>query len=171
MSREVLPDRLKDRPWDERRKVPVPHFNVMADGSVNYTGINAATVIECGMNMLCGICGKDLDYWIAFIGGPVSLANRTYSDPPMHRECAEAAMRYCPHIRVRNHRRTPDERQPEDSWASPLAVMEKPAEWIIALTRHYKMIPHDPGVLFRTDTIKHSLRYRYSEAGLLEPVE
>lgn len=161
---------LDKRPWDERRKVPVPLFNVMRDGSVNFTGINAQTVVNCGIDRRCGICGNDLDYWIAFIGGPVSLANRVYSDPPMHRECAEAAMTYCPHIRVRNHRRTPDEKQPDDSWASPAAVMEKPEEWIIALTRQYKMIPHGPGVLFRAATIKDTLRYRYSNAGLLERV-
>jgi hypothetical protein len=118
--------RLTHRPLDERRAVPVPFFNVMGDGSVNFTGINAETVARCARERLCGICGEALDYWIAFIGGPVSYSTRTYSDRPLHLQCAEAAVRYCPHINRQVHRRTAEEKfDPDSTWTWPLAEMEK----------------------------------------------
>lgn len=157
-----LPPRLAHRPFDEKRKVPVPYFNVMPDGTVNFTGINAQTVLKCAEERLCGICGEPLDYWIAFIGGPISLANRAYTDPPMHRECAEAAVKYCPHINRRVHRRTPDEKfDPDDTWYSTLGVMDKPAEWVIAITRSYDIVPHQGFIYFKAGTIKTALHFTY----------
>ena len=163
---------LRDRPFDERRKVPVPYMNVMGDGTVNFTGIDITKVYECGTNRLCGICSKPLDYWIAFIGGPVSYSTRMYSDPPMHKECALAAVEFCPHIRVKNHRRTPDEKMLDGGLgALPGAVDTKPDEWIIAMVRDYTIVAHPPAFLFKTAAIKGESRFRYNEAGILEPVE
>lgn len=167
-----LPPRLARRPFDGKRKVPVPFFNVMPDGSVNFTGINAETVIRCAQERLCGICGEPLDYWIAFIGGPVSAATRCYTDPPMHRECAEAAVRYCPHINRRVHRRTPDEKfDPDDTWASSLAEQDKPASWVISITRDFKTVPHEGFFFFQAATVKEQLIYSYGEDGHIHPVK
>ena len=47
---------------------------------------------------LCGVCGRGLDYWIAFIGGPACQKNRLFKDPAMHPQCAEYAARICPFI-------------------------------------------------------------------------
>lgn len=160
---------LAELEWDVRRKVPIPYMNRTETDEVNFTAISYPKVIECGRDHLCGICHKPLTYWIAFVGGPLSLQNRVYSDPPFHKECAVAAMTYCPHIRVRNHRRTPDEKQPDDFWAAPEAVFEKPDSWIIALARGYKMFAHAGGLLFQPDTIKHSLKYTYNSEGILVP--
>lgn len=159
---------LDELEWDMKRKVPIPYMNITNSGEVSFMGINFPKVVECGQDHLCGICHKPLDYWIAFVGGPLSLQNRVYSDPPFHVECAEASMTYCPHLRVRNHRRTPDEKQPDDFWAAPEAVFEKPDEWIIGITRGYNMVLHAGGLLFKPAPIKRTIRYAYNGEGILE---
>jgi hypothetical protein len=169
MSDEVT-GRLARRPYDERRKIPVPYFNVMEDGSVNYTGINAHTTIKCGKENLCGICSEPLTNWIAFIGGPVSLANRTYADPPLHEECALAAVKYCPHINRRAHRPTKDEKyDPDTTWKPPQG--DKPDEWIIAITRNFKMVPYQGFVVFKSGTIARTMKFAYDDTGHIQPVE
>lgn len=167
----ALPEHLRDRPVDERRKVPVPYMNTMTDGTVDFTGISAAKAYECGRERLCGICHKPLDYWIAFIGGPMSTANRTYTDPPFHGDCARAAMEFCPHIKVRNHRRTPEERRPEDSWASPNATPVKPGQWIIGYTRNYAIVRAGAGFVFHAASIHHRDTFMYDDDGNLKEVK
>jgi hypothetical protein len=170
MMREEITGRLAERPYDERRKIPVPYFNEMDDGTVNYTGINASTVLKCGKENLCGICSQPLDYWIAFIGGPISLANRTYADPPLHEECALAAIKYCPHINRKVHRPTPDEKyDAATTWMAPQG--DKPDEWIISITRSFQMVPFSGFVVFKTGTIARTLRFAYDESGHIQPVE
>lgn len=166
-----LPEgRLARLPFDEKRKVPVPFFNVMPDGAVNFTGINAQAVLKCAAERLCGICGGPLEYWIAFLGGPVSLANRSYLDPPFHRECAEAAIRYCPYINRRVHRRSPEEKfDPDDTWHSTQSDESKPAAWIIAITRDFTVLPHQGFIMFKAGTIKEALRFEYGDDDRIYP--
>jgi hypothetical protein len=164
---DAIPEKMKDLPRDERRKVPVPLMNEEPDGTPNFLVVSNDTVIGCGRDRCCGICGKPLDYWIAFVGGPISARNGAYTDPPFHRECAQAAMHFCPHINRRQHRRSPDEKMPEGSWKSDGAVEDKPAQWVIGLTRDYKMIPWGRGVLFRC-SVRHQLVYEYDDDGILQ---
>jgi len=167
-----LSARLMDRPWDERRNIPIPWFNVMSeDETVNFTGIDFTKVLRCGLENLCGICGRDLDYWIAFVGGPISMHNRAYSDPPFHEDCAKFAMTACPHLARQVHKRSPEEKYGPDAWKAPEATLRKPEEWIIAVTRKFTMIPHAGGVVFKPAPIHHTHRYRYNEAGILEPAD
>jgi hypothetical protein len=166
---DAIPERMKDLNLDYRRKVPIPIMNLKPDGEPNFMVVNNETVIRCGMARLCGICGKDLDYWIAFVGGPISAGNGAYTDPPFHVECAEAAMLYCPHLNRKVHRRAPDEKMPDGSWKSEGAVEEKPAQWIIGITRDYRMIPWGKGVLFKC-SVRHSRVYEYDEQGHLRKV-
>jgi hypothetical protein len=164
-----IPLKMQNLPLDHRRKVPIPRMNLTPDG-VDFTTINNETVIECGRDRLCGICGNALSYWIAFVGGPISASTGAYTDPPFHVECAEAAFRFCPHIARKVHRRTPDDRMPEGSWKSVGAVEEKPERWIIGITRDYKMIPWGRGVLFKCN-VRHRRIYEYDETGNLQELK
>jgi hypothetical protein len=110
-----------------------------------------------------------LGYWIAFVGGPVSATNGAYTDPPFHRECAEAAMKLCPHLARKVHRRTRDEKMPADSFAPEGAIETKPPQWIIGLTRRYDMNPYGRGILFRCN-VRHWLVFEYDENGDLHAV-
>jgi len=167
---DEIPWRMRDLGRDERRKVPIPVMNLRPDGTPDFMVVNNDTVIQCGMARLCGICGTSLDYWIAFVGGPISAMNGAYTDPPFHVECAEAAMKFCPHLARKVHRRTDDEKMPDGSWKSEGAVEEKPAQWIIGLTRDYKMLPWGKGILFKCN-VRHRRTYEYDDNGLLRQVE
>lgn len=168
LPRDEVPEHLKHLAYDARRKVPVPYMNVLSGGRVDFSGISFAAVIECGRGNLCGICHQPLAYWKAFVGGPVSTRNRVYTDPPFHLPCAEFAMEHCPHIKVRNHRRTPEEKAGDDTWISPGGILDKPDAWIIGLTRSYEMVPHHEGVLFKAATLKETFVYEYGDDNILE---
>lgn len=75
-------------PWDAR---DVPDF----------TAVDVANYRRVVLHKLCGICGEPLDYYMAFIGGPRSMTSRCFSDPAMHVECAEYAVRTCPYLGMR----------------------------------------------------------------------
>lgn len=47
---------------------------------------------------LCWVCGDPLGAWLAFAIGPMCAVNRTTSEPPAHRECAEWSIRNCPFL-------------------------------------------------------------------------
>src|SRR3954454_5930756 len=61
------------------------------------------------------MCGTSLEYDIAFLGGPKGAESRSYTDPPMHVACAEAALTLCPHLHrhaTPRGERTGDESEP-----------------------------------------------------------
>jgi hypothetical protein len=49
---------------------------------------------------LCGICGQRLGAYLCFVGGPGSAFHPAgkYFDGPVHRDCAEFALRVCPYL-------------------------------------------------------------------------
>lgn len=52
----------------------------------------------------CGICGNTMrsGYW--FVGGPVSIENRLFTDLSMHRECAVFSLKVCPFLAMPRYR-------------------------------------------------------------------
>lgn len=47
----------------------------------------------------CRVCDDRLRKY-AFVGGPLSAAQRLYADPPAHVECAEYSARVCPFLAI-----------------------------------------------------------------------
>lgn len=91
--------RLQARPLDVKRRVPVPFAQrIRDDGTADFAVVDGTTVLRCARERLCGLCGQELEYWLAFIGGPASMTNRVFVDPPMHPECGQDAFTLCPHI-------------------------------------------------------------------------
>jgi hypothetical protein len=145
-------------------------MNEEPDGTPNFMVVNNDIVARCGRDRLCGICGRPLSYWMAFVGGPISATNGVYSDPPFHKECALAAFRFCPHIARKVHRRTADEKMPDGSFKHVGAVEEKPAQWIIGLTRDYRILPWGQGQLFLC-RVRHRIVFEYDDAGNLQELK
>ncbi len=94
--REV-PERLKDRPIYKGYIVP---YVTMLDtqGNPDFRVNNTVKNKECYEERKCGLCGKDLKGWIAFIGGDLAMKNEIFSDPPMHEDCARYAAQTCPFL-------------------------------------------------------------------------
>src|SRR3954447_26510248 len=96
--RVAIPARLADRPFDDEYGLPIPFVNSFDDGSHDFGAINRRRSIQCALSRLCGMCGTSLEYDIAFLGGPKAVESRSFTDPPMHVSCAEAALDLCPHL-------------------------------------------------------------------------
>jgi len=144
-----IPDFLNHLPVEPRRKLPVPFTNIITEsGEPDFTTIDAQKTVECALLRLCGVCGKKLSYWIAFLGGPQSAESRAYLDPPMHEECARAAVKLCPFIAMPSmaRRKTPltrDSTYPE-GWTA-----DRPEVFVLYITRKFKCrVPHHDSVIF-----------------------
>jgi hypothetical protein len=97
-STPVIPSRLQHRPRDRRGYViPFAQF-IDKNGEPQFKIMDDELVLRCLNHRLCSLCGGPLGRHIFFIGGPKCVENGYFYDPPMHRECAEYAMRTCPHI-------------------------------------------------------------------------
>ncbi len=128
--------RLALRPLDPKRKVPVPFAQlVLPDGLADFTQLDGELVVRCGNEGLCGLCGQSLVGGpVAFIGGQRSAVSRSYSDPPMHVDCAEDAFTLCPHLaRPLVMRRESDGFVPE-GWSQ-----DKPKKFVMLITDGFEL--------------------------------
>lgn len=58
-------------------------------------------VLRCVTKSLCGICGQYMDAAagpVCFLGGPLSMENRLFTDPGMHEACARYSAQVCPFL-------------------------------------------------------------------------
>lgn len=103
-----MPPGLAARPRDVRG-FPITFVTlIQQDGKPDFTTIDGEKIVRCLREALCGLCGKGWpnksgrkdDHLLAFIGGPKAIEHRNFLDPPMHVECAEYAMKVCPHIAI-----------------------------------------------------------------------
>ena len=167
----TMPVDLAARPMNIHWKLPIPFTAEAPDGTHSFVAIDATRVVECAMKRLCGACGKPLDYWIAFIGGPISAETRRYADPPMHVACAEAVMTLCPHIALKRTKRACGARVPEDAHMPPGFNMKKPDRWIIGITRDFDSEIDRNHVAFLAFPFKRTREYVYNNEGRLTEVE
>jgi hypothetical protein len=77
---------------------PVPFTQVWIDGKPDFRAVDPAKTMRCVQEKLCAVCGRRLGEKSRFIGGPLSKNNRLFTDPPMHRQCAEFASQTCPFV-------------------------------------------------------------------------
>ncbi len=97
-------------------------------------------VLECFHKRLCSVCGNRIQDVCIFIGGPLSVANRCFSDPPCHYSCAKYAMQVCPYLHsTRDHHLQEGDRPHEGMVVTNMAqgVGEKPEFMALYSTRDY----------------------------------
>jgi hypothetical protein len=99
MVTDDVPVRLAGRPRDRRGYVIPFVTHIDAAGEAQFKIMDDAKSKRCLEHRLCALCGSPLGRHIFFIGGDLCVVNGIFYDPPMHRDCAEYAMRACPHIR------------------------------------------------------------------------
>lgn len=101
-----IPKQLAKRPQWHGMPVPVT-VKIRPDGVPDFTAIDWKLARRLAYSRCCGLCGGAIRGPVAFIGGPVSIANRRFADGPMHAECAEYAAEVCPFVSG-DHRRYRD---------------------------------------------------------------
>lgn len=174
---DSLPAGLAARPVDAKRGLPIPVMNMRpadptdVDGecdTADFTAIWAPTVLRCGRMRLCGICGNELGYRFAFVGGPKSAASRSYNDPAFCLPCADAAMTLCPHIAVGHHKRAPEHRMAAETTVPAGFDESRTSEWVMGITRDYKMTPTRGGIIFKAAPFTQTRRFAYVDGVLTE---
>lgn len=98
MRKIEIPKFLSHLKVDDRG-YPIPFFVGYVDGKPEFRLLDAKKQLLCFDKNLCGVCGlklhKDGGF---FISGPMGVRNRIATDPPLHRDCAEYSMKFCPHL-------------------------------------------------------------------------
>jgi hypothetical protein len=96
---ESLSMNLKVEALPKWKNFPIPYFvTYTKDGIPDFKIINEENRRRCANERLCWICGQKIDYWIVFIGGPIAIKHRLFTDGPMHEECARDALEICPFL-------------------------------------------------------------------------
>ncbi|MFC8722572.1 hypothetical protein [Kitasatospora sp. NPDC057198] len=171
-----LPPGLGTRPVDLRRGLPIPAVNVHPDGAVDFISINSEKAVELAVTGRCALCARRMGGPVAFLGGPKAAEAGFYSDPPMHEECAEAALTLCPHIARPHVRRASERRREHDATHAVGFSDEKPSEWVLLVCDGYgsTLAPAvDGGVvpIFVVGDVLRVRRFGYQEGALAEITE
>lgn len=98
-----IPQRLRSLPVE--RGYPVPWFVAKVDDHYDFRVIDKRKFAPAVKKRLCWICGQKLGAYLAFPIGPMCAINRTISEPPSHRECAEWSIKVCPFLVQRQEQR------------------------------------------------------------------
>lgn len=97
LSTITMPERVARLARDERG-YPIPHSVMYIDGKPDFRVVDQEKWMHALNTRRCGICGDSLGAHIAFVGGPLSIQNRLFTDLPMHRDCAAYALQVCPFL-------------------------------------------------------------------------
>jgi hypothetical protein len=144
-----MPPAVAALPRDPRG-YPILYSIQQDDGTYNFLAMDPRRVMMCAQQHLCGVCGQSLAPPLSFVGGPLSLANRVYSEPPMHRACFDYAHAVCPFLvnphyqRVMARQDRPTNLQ-RDSTGTPLDARR----FAVVTTARYWFHIHDGTPLFR----------------------
>lgn len=101
---EPLIERLKILPQDERG-YPIPFFVAWIDGKPNFTTADQKKWYQAIREGRCWVCGQHLYAYKTFVIGPMCGINRTTTEPPCHKDCAEWSVRNCPFLANPNMKR------------------------------------------------------------------
>jgi hypothetical protein len=95
-----MPERIKALPVHPNG-YPIPFFVHQPKGKlVDLRIASPYAIASCHRDRVCWICGQKLGKFVCFIGGPLSTNNQVYNDGPMHRNCAEYALKVCPYLAI-----------------------------------------------------------------------
>ena len=92
MDDHATPEDLADRPRSEEGGVPVPFVCQDEDGGFDIRAVRKRRAIQCALSRICGLCGISLGWPVAFLGSEQEAAGNALHFPPLHEDCAKAAL-------------------------------------------------------------------------------
>lgn len=146
MASADLPAALAERPADPSYGVPVPFACERDDGPYTLGAMNGRRVIQCALSRICGMCGLSLHNPVVFVGTAEDADRNGFRVPPLHLECARAALSLYPRL------------------ATPvLGYARRSATWALVLTGGFELerptVRGEP-VTFRPNSITSDRRVR-----------
>lgn len=156
----ALPERMKDLPQYKGYPIPFTTFMREDEGAPiqvpDFKITDTAKWAMCVNQKLCAICGQKLDYWMWFIGGPLSRDNRLFFDMAMHEECAKYAAATCPYLAYgKDHQADP--KLPEGTHIDEQASNVRPAELFLFVSRGYQAVNVGTAHYVKSDPFKQTL--------------
>lgn len=148
MHIDNMPDRIRRRPIDARG-YPIPWFVEYINGKPDFRVIDGRKLVRAVKEKRCWICGERLGAYLAFTIGPMCALNRTISEPPAHRECADFSARVCPFLSLPKKTRD-EEAMPADAVeAAGIGLKRNPGAVCVWITKGYALMRVANGILFR----------------------
>lgn len=169
-----IPDSMKLLSVHIRTGLPIPIVNNNFGWQDNdFTTINGGAALKLAQRKLCGICGQRFEH-AAFLGGPKAAEACTYSDPPMHEDCALQAVRLCPHIARKTMRRASDKHTRQDAITPAAMTLDKPHQWVMFVCENYKIFIDGEGdqrtAIYAPQDNLYIRTWQYTDQGELEEI-
>lgn len=143
---QPIPQRLRSLPIE--RGMPAPWFTAVVDGHHDFRVTDAHKLPIAVKKKLCWICGQKLGSYLAFPIGAMCAINRTISEPPSHRECAEWSIKACPFLAQRQYDRRESNLPEGVEEAAGIGLKRQPGAICLWITRRYTPFRAGKGVLF-----------------------
>lgn len=124
------------------RGFPVPWFVAWIRGEPEFRAMDGHKLVKALRKRLCWVCGEPLGHYGTFVIGPMCAVNRTSSEPPSHRECADWSARNCPFLTLRQLERREDEFT-QKGLVAGFAIKRNPGVTLLWTTPTWK--PFDDG--------------------------
>ena len=144
-----MPDRIKALPVSEKG-YPVPFFVKYIDGKPDFRVMDPEKMKRCVESNLCWCCGQPLGRHKAFVGGPLLAINLMSAEPPLHRDCAEFAVKACPFLLYPNSKRrgTDDVAEQTTELGGGNVLPENPGMTAVWITNSYAVQNFSMGAIF-----------------------
>jgi hypothetical protein len=140
----AIPKRLALRPRD-KRGYPIPYgVLVNSKGVPDFRVTDQEKWMFAAQHRRCGLCGQPLGGKLAFVGGPLCHRYRFFTDLPMHRDCAEYALKVCPYLALprMSHALTYEGKNLDPDVAvkvSSEVSTEKPERFMLGIAKDFKI--------------------------------
>jgi hypothetical protein len=152
------------------RGFPVPWFVAQIDGQYDFRVVDASKFKPAIEKHLCWICGQRLGTMLAFTIGPMCAINRTISEPPSHRECAEFSIKFCPFLNQTQTKRR-ETNLPEDvQEPAGVGLKRQPGAVLLWLTKTYRPFKVGSGLLFEIGKPEQHFWFREGRTATREEV-
>lgn len=141
---EALPYRMLHLPVD-KRGYPVPWFVAWVNGEPEFRAMDPDKWIQAVRFKKCWVCGERLGRWMTFVAGPMCGINRTSSEPPSHKECAEWSARNCPFLSNPDAIRRQDDLIANGTTINGFAILRNPKVSMLWTCEDYTVFRDDRG--------------------------
>jgi hypothetical protein len=129
----------------DKRGYPVPWFVAWVKGEPEFRAMDGRKWTEAVKFDICWVCGERLGKWKVFVIGPMCGINRTTSEPPSHRECAQWSARNCPFLTQREVKRREDEFTEEHFKIAGVSIKRNPGVVLVWTTLSYEIFSDGRG--------------------------
>jgi hypothetical protein len=162
-----IPAGLAARP-KSAQGYPIPYVAFVApDGTPDFRVLDVPKQVECIKTRKCGLCGRPLGFWAAFLGGLLVELNRISTDPGMCEDCAIYAAQVCPYL-ARDNARYSQRALPESTVSDKANAYEAQAVMFVLYANTWTIMPNPdtPGVVYAHVPRWHPTKTRYFVNGV-----